>query len=332
MPVSAHRHRLLKRALAVTGMLGAMGLPSSAAAAPVIDPTSFHFDSPAFVVHENAVQAVITVERDVAESPTGAQVRYISSGDGYNPATNAPFDCGGVPCTATPDDFTSVKGELDFAPGQTTASFTVPVADHGVTSVPKTLRLALFGPSNGMLGTPSTAVLTILDDDPPPAIQPGNPLGLALPSSGGDPLAGAQFFVDPESAAAKAARSNPALQVIARQPGTARFGFFSYRSPYVPSIGIAVSRYLTRAASEEPGTVPLLATYALVHGVRGNGDPPAEQAAYHNFITGFAQGIGSFRAVVFLEIDSLITTPGLNRHGVAVRMACRHRRPRLLHA
>jgi len=116
-------------------------------------------------------------------------------------------------------------------------------------------------------------------------------------------------------------RRPEAIPPCRRQPGTARFGFFSYRSPYVPSIGIAVSRYLTRAASEEPGTVPLLATYALVHGVRGNGDPPAEQAAYHNFITGFAQGIGSFRAVVFLEIDSLITTPGLNRHGVAVRMA-----------
>jgi len=63
------------------------------------------------------------------------------------------------------------------------------------------------------------------------------------------------------------ARINPALGVIARQPGTARFGFFSYRSPYVPSIGIAVSRYLTRAASEQPGTVPLLSTFTLVHGV-----------------------------------------------------------------
>jgi endoglucanase len=41
---------------------------------------------------------------------------------------------------------------------------------------------------------------------------------------------------------------------------------------------------------------------------------------YHNFIDGFARGIGSYRAVLFLEIDSIITAPGLNAHGQATRM------------
>src|SRR5205823_5200085 len=68
------------------------------------------------VVHENAGQAAITVFRAPRESRAAAQVRYITSGDGYNPDTNGPFDCGGTPCTATSYDFTSVKGELDFAP------------------------------------------------------------------------------------------------------------------------------------------------------------------------------------------------------------------------
>jgi endoglucanase len=67
--------------------------------------------------------------------------------------------------------------------------------------------------------------------------------------------------------------------------------------------------------------VPLLATYRLVHGVHGTGDSTAEQQAYHDFITGFAQGIGSYPAVLFLEEDSLITMPSLNRHGQAVRLA-----------
>ena len=52
----------------------------------------------------------------------------------------------------------------------------------------------------------------------------------------------------------------------------------------MPDIGTAVSRYLTRAAATSPGTVPLLATYRLVHGVHGNGDSPTEQQAYHDFI------------------------------------------------
>ena len=137
----------------------------------------------------------------------------------------------------------------------------------------------------------------------------------------GNPLVGAVFFVDPKSPAANAAREYPPLRLIASQPGAMRFGFFSLGSPYVPDIATAVSRYLTRAAIEEPGTVPLLATYALVHGARGNGDPPDFVARYHSLIDGFARGIGSYRAVMFLEIDSIITTPGLNGHGLATRMA-----------
>jgi endoglucanase len=89
----------------------------------------------------------------------------------------------------------------------------------------------------------------------------------------------------------------------------------------VPDIGTAVSRYLTRAAAQEPGTIPLLATYRLVHGVCNSGDSPADQQAYHGFITGFAQGVGSYPAVLFLEMDSLITAPCLNRHGLATRMS-----------
>ena len=48
-------------------------------------------------------------------------------------------------------------------------------------------------------------------------------------------------------------------------------------------------------------------------------DSPADAASYHNFIEGFAQGIGSYRAVLFLEMDSIITMPCLSRHGQAVR-------------
>ncbi len=318
--MNAYRYRLSRFVLAALGVLVPFQLAGSAQAATG-DPLGFQLQVPpgGIIVHENAGAAVITVTRDPLEAIAPAQVRYNTSGEGFNPATNSPFQCGAVVCTATSDDFTSVKGELDFHAGQTSMTFSVPVTDHGVSSVPKTFQASLFGASPIGLGPLSSTTVTILQDDPPPVIQPGNPLG--VPATGGNPLAGARFFVDPQSVAANAAKANPALNVIASQPGTARFGTFSYTSPYVPNIGIAVSRYLTRAASQAPGTVPLLATYTLVHGVHGNGDSPAAQAAYHTFIAGFAQGIGSSRAVLFLEIDSLITTPTLNAHGVAVRMA-----------
>ena len=150
---------------------------------------------------------------------------------------------------------------------------------------------------------------------------PAAPSGGQTAPTGGDPLSSDRFFVDPQTSSAKAATRYPALSVIAREPGTERFGSFSFGANGVPDIRTAVSRYLIRAAWQAPGTVPMLATYRVVDGHCGHwADPPADQAAYHDFIEGFAQGIGSTKAVLFLEMDSLITTPCLSAQGLDVRM------------
>ncbi len=304
--------RLRRLMILSLGLAGALLAPAAAHADASPDPTGFRLQSSALTVNENAGQAVITVERtDTSEE---AQIRYITLGDGVK--------CGGKQeCTAVdPDDFHSVKGELDFPAGVASETVTVPIVDHGVQTVPKTIQVSLFGPSPIGMGSPSKAVLTILNDDPVTPRDPQNPLALPAAPGAGNPLSGASFFVDPESEAAHAALTNPALDVIARQPGTARFGSFSFGGNGVPDIQTAVSRYLARAQVESPGTVPLLATYRIVDGhCRHWSDPPADQAAYHNFIAGFAQGIGSYRAVLFLEMDSIITMPCLTHHGQAVR-------------
>jgi len=292
-------------------LLGALLAPAAAHADASTDPSGFRLQSSSLTVNENAGQAVITIER--ADTSEDAQIRYITLGEGV--------PCGPVECTAVdPIDFTSVKGELDFPVGVASETFTVPIVDHGVQDVSKTIQVSLFGPSPIGMASPHKAVLTILDNDPVTPRDPQNPLSLPVSPGAGDPLTGANFFVDPESEAAHAALHNPALDVIAREPGTARFGSFSFGKNGVPNIATAVSRYLSRAAVEQPGTVPLLATYRILHGLCGHAsDSPADAASYHNFIEGFAQGIGSYRAVLFLEMDSIITMPCLSRHGKAVR-------------
>ncbi len=292
-------------------VLGALLAPAAAHADASFDPSGFRLASSALSVNENAGQAVITVERtDTSEE---AQIRYITLGDGV--------PCGPAECTAVdPEDFSSVKGELDFPVGVASETFTMPIVDHGVQTVPKTIQVSLFGPSPIGLASPSKAVLTIQGNDPVTPRDPQNPLALPVAPGAGNPLAGASFFVDPESEAAHAALQNPAIDVIAREPGTARFGSFSFGNNGVPNIATAVSRYLARAQVEAPGTVPLLATYRILHGLCGHAsDSPADAASYHDFIEGFAQGIGSYRAVLFLEMDSIITMPCLSRHGQAVR-------------
>ncbi|MGA8718917.1 MAG: glycoside hydrolase family 6 protein [Solirubrobacteraceae bacterium] len=304
-------HRLRRLTIVPVAVLGALLAPAGAHADASSDPSGFRLASSALTVNENAGQAVITVER--TDTSEDAQIRYITLGDGV--------PCGPTECTAVdPDDFTSVKGELDFPVGVASETFTMPIVDHGVQTVSKTIQVSLFGPSPIGLASPSKAVLTILNEDAVTPRDPLNPLALPVAPGVGNPLSGANFFVDPESEAAHAALTNSALDVIAREPGTARFGKFSFGSNGVPDIQTAVSRYLARAQVEEPGSVPLLATYRILHGLCGHAsDSPADTASYHNFIEGFAQGIGSYRAVLFLEMDSIITMPCLSPHGKAVR-------------
>ncbi|MDQ6817362.1 MAG: glycoside hydrolase family 6 protein [Actinomycetota bacterium] len=142
----------------------------------------------------------------------------------------------------------------------------------------------------------------------------GRASGVAAADS--NPLAGMRFFVDPSSGAATEAGRYPALWAIAGQPGTARFGSFSN-----PNATLAVRAYLADAARREPGTVPMIATYRVVDGHCGNwADPSADEDSYRRFIDGFAHGIGHHRAVLFLEMDALITVGCLSPYGVEVRM------------
>jgi endoglucanase len=140
---------------------------------------------------------------------------------------------------------------------------------------------------------------------------------------------GATPFVPSQGLAANQARkwrqSHPQwaamMDVIAQQPEVHRWGNWTGPNP-----GIEVSQYLERAAADAPGTVPEFATYwlvkpKLIHPHCGHyADSPARQAAYHRWIESLASGVGDYRAIMFLEMDSLITVNCLSKHGVAVRM------------
>ncbi|MDQ6816395.1 MAG: glycoside hydrolase family 6 protein, partial [Actinomycetota bacterium] len=284
------------------------GVMAAGANAASLDPGGFRLESTHLYVHENAGVARITVER--TNTHDDAQIRYIALSIGH--------PCGDAQCTALPSyDYTSGKGMLDFPAGVATATFDVPVVDHGWSGFDKTIQVSLFGPSPIGMASPATATLTILNDDPVVPRDPANPLDLPTPPPAGDPLTGAHFYVDHASAVSTFAHRFHALGIIAREPGTARFGKFSGSD-----VGWFVNHFLTLASATEPGTVPMLATYRVVAGHCSHwADPPGDQLAYHNFIARFAQGVGSYRAVLFLEMDSLITTPCLSRQGVAVRMA-----------
>jgi len=178
----------------------------------------------------------------------------------------------------------------------------------------------------------ATVVLRIASGPLAPIARvPGNPLGLPTPPPTTDPLTGAAAFVDWKDGLAavharELRRRHPheaaMLDVIAREPDVARWGNWTRAS----QVGLQVSTYLARAAAESPGTVPELSTYWIVDAKQTHpdcgrySDTPARERLYNRWIRNFARGIGDSRAIVFLEVDSLITVGCLSHHGVQVRL------------
>ena len=62
-------------------------------------------------------------------------------------------------------DYTTASGTLTFAPGQTSKSFNISIADDSLAEQDETLHIALSGPTNASLGATASAMLTISDND-----------------------------------------------------------------------------------------------------------------------------------------------------------------------
>ena len=132
-----------------------MGSPINAVLTIMDDdsPGALQFGNAAYVVAENGGSAVIQVSR------TGGSIGAIS----VNYATANGTGMAG-------SDYTLSSGILNFAGGETTKTFTVPVINNGISVSDKTVSLLLSNPTGGSsLGTISNAVLTIVYNDGGPA-------------------------------------------------------------------------------------------------------------------------------------------------------------------
>ena len=115
------------------------------------DPGRVQFSACAYSVEENDRSAVITVVRTSS-----------SSGE-------MGVDYGTVNGTASAgEDYEGVSGTLVFHNGEVSKTFSVTILHDPVAEEKKTVKLSLSNPTVGaVLGTPSTAILTIEDDDRP---------------------------------------------------------------------------------------------------------------------------------------------------------------------
>ena len=129
------------------------------------EPAFFQFSSGSFSLNEGGLSTNITVTRS-GNTSVASSVQYATS-DGSARKIG---------------DYIVATGILNFAPGQTSQSFRLLMVDDVYMEGSESLSLTLSNPSNGSsLGSPSTAVFTIVDND------------FTSPTS--NPIDNAQFFV-----------------------------------------------------------------------------------------------------------------------------------------
>lgn len=296
----------------LASLLGALALASAGQASirRDVDRGSgmVEFDQPAYTAHEAQGELTITIQR-TGDLDDAEHLGYgVKQQDGQN----------GI-------DFDVVDNTyITMPPGDASYSFQVPIIDQGMNATPVHALAYLYSAWPESLGPDNNALITILHDDPLQPRDPANPLGVPGPADG-NLLAGAKLYVDPQSSAALAQQqyesSNPQwaslLGDIAAEPAAHRFYMWNMGS----TVEGQVAHWLEGTQIQQPGTTVLLSTYSLVHSQCGYTATPAMEARYDDFIQKVAEGIGNFHVVFFLELDSLITAPCLNRQQLAIRDA-----------
>ena len=111
---------------------------------------------------------------------------------------------------ATSADYTGLQGFATFAPGQSFVDITITPVDDTLFEGPETVTLTLFDAGNYDVGSPSTATVTIADNDPPDTAIDSSPVDLIQ--------ARARSSVSAPAARRRQSRASSALWITRRSP------------------------------------------------------------------------------------------------------------------
>ncbi|MGI8786531.1 MAG: beta strand repeat-containing protein [Pyrinomonadaceae bacterium] len=117
------------------------------------------FTTANFSVNEGAGFAQIVVNR-TGDLSTPATVDFNTSAGGAGTG----FAVGGATCTAG-IDYINTNGTLTFNPDVSQQTFVVPICDDAVVEVNEVFNVLLTNPNGVVVGSPSAAVVTIIDND-----------------------------------------------------------------------------------------------------------------------------------------------------------------------
>jgi len=137
--------------------------------------SNIRFTSAGYAVNERDGWVLVSVER-VGAATLAASVNY---------ATANGTALGALPTDAVQKDYGIVSGTLTWRAGETgVRAFTVPITNDGVYEGNETFGVTLSAAVGAALASPSTATVTILDDDVAPTISFGAATYSVLESAG----------------------------------------------------------------------------------------------------------------------------------------------------
>ena len=126
-------------------------------------PSTLQFSAAIFSVYEGGLPPVtITVQRAV-NIDRQVTVGYMTVDDPA--AVRCDDNVNNHGAAYARCDYATTIDTLTFAPGETSKTFTVPIIDDAHVEGNETVGLRLFNPVGGVLGSQSTAVLLIIDND-----------------------------------------------------------------------------------------------------------------------------------------------------------------------
>jgi hypothetical protein len=156
------------------------------------DTPTIQLSASTYSPNEGAGSATITLNRTGDPNPP-ATVKFATSD------TSGLTNCGTVTGAASERcDYVTSIGTVSFASGETSKSFTIPLVDDVLVEGNETFTVTLSNVTGGQLGTPSTATVTIVDNDSAPATS--------------NPIDGVDFFVRQQY-----------LDILGRQPDQTGF-------------------------------------------------------------------------------------------------------------
>lgn len=115
---------------------------------------SVQFQAAGYTTAEDSVTVTLTVTLNAAAGEI-VQVNYATA-DGS---------------AAAPGDYSAASGVVTFTPGQVSQPVVITINDDLLDEPDETFSVTLSGPVNAVLGAPSTAVVTIQDNDLMPTVE-----------------------------------------------------------------------------------------------------------------------------------------------------------------